>query len=85
MVWINKDKSFSVYTRQLKKTCAKQIYYKLSDYDSVKGIIGHESINEIIVDRLLTILGVEHLAYQLIYADVIIDRRFHQKRFYQIL
>ena len=55
----------------------QKIYYKLSDYDSMKGIIGHESINEIIVDRLLTILGVEHLAYQLIYADVIIDRRFH--------
>lgn len=48
----------------------KKRYYKLSNYDPVRGIIGHECVNEIIVDRLLTILGVEHLEYQLIHADV---------------
>lgn len=48
-------------------------YYKLSNYDSVKGIVGHECVNEIIVDRLLTILGIEHLPYQLIHADIRID------------
>ena len=48
-------------------------YYKLSNYDPYKGIIGHECMNEIIVDRLLTILGIEHLSYQLIYADVVVD------------
>ncbi len=51
----------------------KRVYYKLSNYDSVDGITGHECINEIIVDRLLTILGIEHLSYQLIYADILID------------
>ncbi len=51
----------------------KKVYYKLSNYDSVNGITGHECINEIIVDRLLTILGIEHLSYQLIYADILID------------
>lgn len=50
----------------------KKIYYKLSDYDSVKGIIGHECVNELIVDRLLTILGVEHLHYQLIHANILL-------------
>ena len=53
----------------------EKIYYKLSGYDSEKGIIGHECVNEIIVDRLLTILGVEHLCYELIHADVEIDGR----------
>lgn len=48
----------------------KKRYYKLSNYDPVRGIIGHECVNEIIVDRLLTILGVEHLEYQLIHAEV---------------
>ena len=51
----------------------EKIYYKLSDYDSSSGIVGHECINELIVDRLLTILGIEHLSYQLIHADVLID------------
>lgn len=51
----------------------KKTYYKLSDYDTVKGIIGHESVNEIIVDRLLNLLGIEHLSYSLIYADIILD------------
>ncbi len=51
----------------------KKIYYKLSNYDAYRGIIGHESINEIIVDRMLTILEIEHLNYQLINADVKIN------------
>ena len=50
-----------------------KIYYKLSDYDSFHGVTGHESINEIIADRLLTILDIPHLSYQLIHADIIVD------------
>ena len=55
----------------------EKIYYKLSGYDSQRGIIGHECVNEIIVDRLLTILGVEHLSYELIHADVEIDGKIY--------
>lgn len=50
-----------------------KLYYKLSNYDSMRGVVGHESVNELIVDRLLTLLGVEHLPYQLIHADVLVD------------
>jgi len=52
-----------------------KIYYKLSNYDVFHGVVGHECVNEIIVDRLLTVLGIEHLAYQLIHAKIIIDDR----------
>lgn len=55
----------------------KKIYYKLSNYDPVKGIIGHECVNEIIVDRLLSVLGVEHLHYDLIHADVEIEGKVY--------
>ena len=51
----------------------RKIYYKLSDFDSVKGIVGHECINEIIVQRLLNILGIEHLNYILVHALVNVD------------
>lgn len=51
----------------------KKTYYKLSNFDKTKGVIGHECVNEIIVDRLLDILGIPHLHYQLIHADVMID------------
>lgn len=54
---------------------SRKTYYKLSEYDSVNGIVGHECINEIVVDRLLEILGVEHVAYQLIHADVRVGGR----------
>lgn len=50
-----------------------KIYYKLSNYDSFHGVIGHECVNEIIVDRLLTILGIEHLPYELIHARIVVD------------
>ncbi len=48
-------------------------YYKLSDYDTVKGIVGHECVNEIIVQRLMDVLGIDHLEYRLINALISID------------
>lgn len=48
-------------------------YYKLSDFDAVNGVVGHECVNELIVDRLLDILGIEHLSYDLICADILLN------------
>lgn len=55
----------------------KKVYYKLSNFDAEKGIIGHECVNEIIVDRLLDVLGIPHLHYQLIHADIVVNERLH--------
>lgn len=52
-----------------------KLYYKLSRYDQFDGVIGHESINEIIVDRLLTLLDIPHLHYHLIHADILVDNK----------
>ncbi len=51
----------------------EKTYYKPSNYDPYHGIIGKECISEIIVDRLLDILKTEHLSYQLIHADILVD------------
>lgn len=56
----------------------EKVYYKLSNFDSEKGIIGHECVNEIIVDRFLTIMGIEHLEYQLIHADIEMDGQIYE-------
>ncbi len=56
-------------------TGKKKKYYKLSDYDPVKGIVGHECVNEIVVQRLLQLLKIDHLEYRLIHAVVRIDDR----------
>jgi hypothetical protein len=56
----------------------RKTYYKLSNFDSVRGVIGHECVNEIIVDRLLEILGIEHLHYQLIHADILISEKLYE-------
>lgn len=61
------------FLKSQEKRDGRKLYYKLSRFDSEKGIIGHECVNEIIADRLLTLLGVEHLHYELIHADVEID------------
>ena len=50
-----------------------RIYYKLSHFDVVNGISGHESVNEIIADRLLQRLGIPHVSYQLIHGDILLD------------
>ena len=62
--------SFLKATSELSGT---KIYYMLSNYDNARGVVGHESVNELIVDRLLTILGIDHLHYQLIHADILVD------------
>lgn len=54
-------------------TGSRKVYYKLSDYRVGDGILGHECVNEIVVDRLLEILGIPHLHYQLIHANVLVD------------
>ena len=61
----------------------KKIYYKLSNFDSVNGVIGHECVNEIIVDRLLTLLEVEHLEYELIHADIEIEGKRRTEEIYK--
>ena len=53
-------------------------YFKLSNFDAWKGIIGHECVNEIIVDRLLSILSINHLPYQLIHAKILIDQKEYE-------
>ena len=50
----------------------RKFYYKLSNYDAVNQITGHECVNEIIVDRLLTRMGIPHLSYRLIHARIMV-------------
>ena len=48
-------------------------FYKLSCYDSYRGVYGHECVNEIVAARLMEILGVSHLEYHLVHALVRVD------------
>ena len=48
-------------------------YYKLSNFDAERGVVGHECVNEILVDRLLDILHIDHLKYELINADIEVE------------
>ena len=57
---------------------AEATYYKLSCYDEVNGVYGHECVNEIIAARLMDMLFVEHVPYRLIHARVLVDGREHE-------
>lgn len=56
-------------------------YYKLSNYNSIEGIVGHESINELVVSRLLEYLEIRHLDYDLIHALVMVDDNEYETYF----
>lgn len=56
----------------------KKIYYKLSSFDIRAGIIGHECVNELIADRLLTALGISHLDYELVHALIQIEGKEYE-------
>ena len=51
----------------------KRLYYKLSNYDSYRGVFGHECVNELIVSRVMDILRIPHVKYKLIHARIVID------------
>ena len=76
-VYRNSSGTAGSFLKAYSQLGGKKTYYKLSNFDQVKGVIGHECVNELIVDRLLTILGVPHLAYQLIHADILVDGKIH--------
>ena len=57
---------------------AAALYYKLSCYDEVNGIYGHECVNEIIAARLMDVLCVRHVPYRLVHAAVKIDGAVHE-------
>ncbi len=50
-----------------------KVFYKLSAYDYVNGIYGHECVNEIIADRLCSVFDIDHVPYRLIHADVTVE------------
>lgn len=60
------------------ETSRGPIYYKLSRYDRYMGIIGHESVNEVIASRLLDILYISHVPYKLVHAIVNVDGKEHE-------
>lgn len=79
--WSVSRKSFGIagsFLKSYSELGEKKLYYKLSNFDKTYGVIGHECVNELIVDRLLTLLDIPHLSYQLIRADVKIDNKVHE-------
>ena len=77
-VYRNSSGTAGSFLKAYSELGGKKTYYKLSNFDKARGIIGHECVNELIVDRLLTILGIPHLSYQLIHADVTVDGKAHE-------
>ena len=61
------------FLKAYEETDGVRYYYKLSNYDSYRGVFGHECINELIVSRLMSALRIPHLEYQLIHALVLLE------------
>lgn len=53
-------------------------YYKLSCYDEVNGVYGHECVNETIAARLMGVLCIRHVPYRLVHARVRIGGHEHE-------
>ncbi|MCM1089118.1 MAG: hypothetical protein NC419_13260 [Muribaculaceae bacterium] len=76
--WVNKKMSIGTpgcFLKAYEETNEGRIYYKMSNYDSYRGIFGHECVNELIVSRLLDILEIPHLEYQLVFAKLCINEQ----------
>lgn len=76
-VYRNSSGTAGSFLKSYSELGGKKVYYKLSNFDKLQGVIGHECTNELMVDRLLTILGIPHLSYQLIHADIMLEGEIH--------
>ncbi len=74
----NSSGSAGSFLKSYDDTGDRKIYYKLSDFDTLNGIVGHECVNEIVVQRLLSHLDIKHLEYRLIHALVKIDDKEYE-------
>lgn len=61
------------FLKAYEEAAGKRIYYKLSNYDSYRGIFGHECVNELIVSRVMNALQIPHVKYKLVHARICID------------
>ena len=66
------------FLKSCEEADGRKYYYKLSNFDTVRGIYGHECINEIIAQNLADALNIPHLEYDLIHADVKIDSKIYE-------
>ena len=66
------------FLKSKEQTGAGLWYYKLSCYDSYRGIYGHECANEIVASRLMSILGVSHVEYRLAHALICVNGEDHE-------
>lgn len=53
-------------------------YYKLSNFDTIRGVYGHECINEIVAQNLADALNIPHLEYDLIHASVKMNDKIYE-------
>ena len=77
-VYRNSSGTAGSFLKAYSELGGKKTYYKISIFDKARGVIGHECVNELFGDRLLTFLGIPHLSYQLIHAEVSVDGRTHE-------
>lgn len=65
--------SGGVFLKARQGTGGRATYYKLSCYDSYRGVYGHECVNEVIAARLMGVLGISHVRYTLVHARIVVD------------
>lgn len=63
------------FLKEYEEIDGQKFYYKMSNYDSVRGVIGHESVNEIVAQNIAQLLNMEHLTYDLVYCKVQVANR----------
>ncbi len=61
------------FLKSRETTARETTYYKMSCYDSYRGVYGHECVNELVASRLMGALGVDHVPYRLVHARVSVD------------
>lgn len=70
---VNTSGTGGMFLKAREGTGAHAVYYKLSCYDSYRGVYGHECVNELVAARLMGLMGVPHADCRLVHATVRID------------
>lgn len=66
------------FLKAYEQLSGEKYYYKMSNFDTVRGIYGHECLNEIVSGNIADVLNIPHLKYDLLHAKVKIGEKLYE-------
>lgn len=74
----NSSETTGSFLKSYEESEGMKYYYKMSNFDTIRGVYGHECINEIVAGNIADALNISHLHYDLLHANVRVNDKIYE-------